>query len=76
VLWSPGPDTDQATLTNTGVNLATAGSYTGVSTVETLYDLALAQPSMLWNGSSAGFALLYDATNGTISRGDVVRFKQ
>jgi prepilin-type N-terminal cleavage/methylation domain-containing protein len=79
VVWSPGPDTDQATGTNTGVNSTTTigsgGSYGG-STVETLYDLALAQPSAFWNTSANGFGLIYDATNGTVSRGDVQRFKQ
>lgn len=78
VLWSPGPDTDQATGTNTGLNLTAAmtGVGTGGSSVETLYDLAFAQPSIAWASTANGIALTYDATNGTISRGDVIRFKQ
>ena len=77
VLWSPGPDTDQATGTNFGVNdTVTITSVKTGSTVETLYDLAQAQPSAAWNSASNGIALTYDATNGTVSRGDVPRFKQ
>lgn len=77
VLWSPGPDVDQATGTNFGVNSTAAlTSVVTGSTVETLYDLAQAQPSAMWNTASNGIALIYDSTNGTVSRGDVGRFKQ
>lgn len=80
VLWSPGPDTDQATGTNFGINTTSAitGSAVTGSTVETLYDIGVAQPSPAWalSAGASNTGLTYDPTNGTISRGDVARFKQ
>lgn len=77
VLWSPGPDTDQATGTNFGINSTSPIHSVPVlgSTVETLYDATQAQPTGSWHYGSNGFGLLYDPTNGVVSRGDVGRFK-
>lgn len=75
ILWSCGPDTDQATGTELGYN----GS-AGQNNVETVYDVAQAQPSPALNtwvvGSSPNDkSLTYDPSNGTISPGDVWRVK-
>lgn len=66
VLWSPGPDTDQSTFTDLG---PTASGQT--NTVETMYNLAEAQPNQ-WIITGC----TYDPTNGTVSNGDVYRVKQ
>jgi prepilin-type N-terminal cleavage/methylation domain-containing protein len=79
VLWSPGPDMDQATGTNTGTNVIArivTPHVAGPSTVETLYDVSIPQPSWHWRATSNGIAITFDATNGSISRGDLIRFKQ
>lgn len=75
ILWSPGPDTDEATGTNLGYN----GSAPGANTVETLYDVRYSQPSLALLAGASGTpskAFTYDPTNGTVSPGDVYRVKQ
>jgi len=74
ILWSPGPDTDEASGTNLG-NVTAPGA----NVVETLYDVREAQPSAALIAGSAGTpprAFTYDPTNGTVSPGDVYRVKQ
>ncbi len=77
ILWSAGPDTDEATGTNLGLN---GGANTAPCSVETLYDVRVAQPSVdLLAGigpGTSGKAFTYDPTNGTVSPGDVYRVKQ
>jgi prepilin-type N-terminal cleavage/methylation domain-containing protein len=72
IIWSPGPDTDQATGGDLGG--------TGVPAVETIYSTFVSQPSQqLLAGAPAaggGGAFTYDSTNGTVSQGDVYRVKQ
>ena len=75
ILWSPGPDTDEATGTNLGYNSSTPGA----NTVETLYDVRFSQPSvtmLVGTSGSPSRAWTYDPTNGTVSPGDVYRVKQ
>jgi len=75
ILWSPGPDTDEAQGTNLGLN-GTAGP---ANTVETLYNIAVSQPSLDLQCGASGSpskAFTYDPTNGTVSPGDVYRVKQ
>ncbi|MGI8907609.1 MAG: type II secretion system protein [Candidatus Sumerlaeaceae bacterium] len=71
VLFSPGPDTDQASQN------CDLGQNATSPLVETLYTSAIAQPSppMIAHGGT-GFAVTYDSTNGTVSQGDVWRVKQ
>lgn len=75
ILWSPGPDTDEAQ----GTNLGKSGAGAGTNAVETLYDVSIAQPSIALQcgiGGSQNKAFTYDPTNGTVSPGDVYRVKQ
>jgi prepilin-type N-terminal cleavage/methylation domain-containing protein len=77
ILWSPGPDTDQGTGTNLGLNATSSTPAQGANTVETLYDIRISQPSVeLIAGFSNSKAFTYDPTNGTVSPGDVWRVKQ
>jgi prepilin-type N-terminal cleavage/methylation domain-containing protein len=74
ILWSPGPDTDEAQGTNLGTN-----ANPGTNAVETLYDVSQSQPSVTLVagiGGSQTKAFTYDPTNGTVSPGDVYRVKQ
>lgn len=71
ILWSPGPDTDQASYTDLGNGIPS------VPLVETLYTATIAQPSpQLIAYQQTSFACTYDTTNGTVSQGDVWRVKQ
>ncbi len=77
ILFSPGPDTDQASFTD----LSAPGGAAGTPLVETLYSSSIAQPSpmLLCSTHSLGGttqACTYDSTNGTVSNGDVWRVKQ
>ena len=68
ILWSAGPDVDQATGTELGGPSATPS-------VETVYTSLVSQPSLtlLVGAKSAPNAgsYTYDPTNGTVSPGDV-----
>ncbi len=68
ILWSPGPDTDQNTGGDLGLN----------QSVETVYDIRISQPSvvLLTGGPGTAGSYSYDPTNGTVSPGDVYRVKQ
>jgi prepilin-type N-terminal cleavage/methylation domain-containing protein len=75
ILWSPGPDTDEAQGTNLGLN----GTSGPANTVETLYNIGESQPSLALMCGASGSpskAFTYDPTNGTVSPGDVWRVKQ
>ena len=70
ILWSPGPDTDQAQNDDLG----------GSNAVETVYTSNMSQPSATLivganTGSTPNEAYTYDPTNGTVSPGDVWRVK-
>ncbi len=70
ILFSPGPDTDQATNTDLGAPASSPA-------VETVYTSQVSQPSpLLVTGPSTGTAYTYDPTNGTVSEGDLWRTKQ
>lgn len=69
VVWSAGPDTDQAS----GTDL---GSASGDNWVETGYDSRVSQPSLTMLTGANVQAVTYDPTNGTVSPGDVWRVKQ
>ncbi len=73
ILWSCGPDTDEAQGTELGYVTSAA-----TNKVETLYDVSVAQPSavLIAGQAAAGRAYTYDPTNGTVSPGDVYRVKQ
>jgi prepilin-type N-terminal cleavage/methylation domain-containing protein len=72
IMWTPGPDGDQATVTELGQQ--------NPPNVETVYVSTVSQPStVLVAGASAGAnspSYTYDPTNGTVSPGDVWRVKQ
>ena len=73
ILWSAGPDTDQATQTQLGGPGSTPS-------VETVYNSQISQPSMVLTvgtrTGTGGGCYTYDPTNGTVSPGDVWRVKQ
>jgi len=73
ILWSCGPDTDEAQGTELGFVTAP-----GPNKVETIYDVSIAQPSavLIAGQAAANRAYTYDPTNGTVSPGDVYRVKQ
>jgi prepilin-type N-terminal cleavage/methylation domain-containing protein len=82
IIWSLGPDSDESNGTATASDLGPEEAY------ETVYNSAIAQPSIsLIAGGSPGApdgdangadgnAYTYDATNGTTSEGDVYRTRQ
>lgn len=71
ILWSCGPDADEATRSNLGLVAAS-------NAVETVYQSAIAQPSntLIAGQGNTNRAFTYDPTNGTVSPGDVWRVKQ
>jgi prepilin-type N-terminal cleavage/methylation domain-containing protein len=74
ILISFGPDVDAD-----GTNPGDLGCYDGGG-IESVYQSAIAQPSLLLIAGSSGVgdqeAFTYDPTNGTISPGDVYRVKK
>ncbi|MCD6385900.1 prepilin-type N-terminal cleavage/methylation domain-containing protein [Candidatus Sumerlaeota bacterium] len=71
IVWSYGPDTDEDS-TDASKNSDIDAD------VETLYNSGISQPSytLIAMDGASGESYTYDATNGTISPGDVWRVKQ
>ncbi|MEI7635075.1 MAG: prepilin-type N-terminal cleavage/methylation domain-containing protein [bacterium] len=80
IMWSPGPDADQASYTQLG---APTGTPKVEDTSLKVYTNSVAQPgTTLLSGYNQGYTpassggYTYDPTNGTVSAGDVWRVKQ